>query len=80
LVIFGCDIGEFNPKCVIGTPHSETLSDIVPSDLKQKFVWDRVGAHTCDFSAAVREVTQNAGATVAAYATPNRLSAGAYPF
>jgi hypothetical protein len=61
LAIFGCDTGEFDPNCVIGTPHSVTSSDIIPSNLKQKFVWDRVGAHTCDFSATVREITQNAG-------------------
>jgi hypothetical protein len=50
---FGCDTDEFDPKCVIGTPDSKTLSDVGPSDLQQKFVWDCVCAHTCDFSAAV---------------------------
>jgi hypothetical protein len=61
--VFGrCDTDEFNPNCVIGSPHSVTLSDIIPSDLKQKFVGDRVGAYTGDFSAAIRKVTQNAGA------------------
>jgi hypothetical protein len=62
LIYLVSETDEFDPNCVIGTPHSVTLSDIIPSDLKQKFVWDRVGAHTCDFSAAVRKVAQNTGA------------------
>jgi hypothetical protein len=63
LDIVACNrAGEFDPKRVIGTPDRAALSDIIPSNLKHKFVRDGGSAHTGDFRAPVREVAQNAGA------------------
>jgi hypothetical protein len=53
LVIAARNTDEFDPKCVIGAPDSAATSDVIRSDLKQKFVRNSGGAHTSDFRATI---------------------------
>jgi hypothetical protein len=54
LDIFACNkAGEFDPQCVIGTPERAAPSDIIPCNLKHKFVRDGGSADTCNLGAVV---------------------------
>jgi hypothetical protein len=51
---FACNnAGKFDPKCVIRSPERAAISDIIPSNLKHKFVGDGGSADTRNLGAAV---------------------------